>query len=381
MKKLSDFLNEKQVEMANIVRILTYKENPSVLQQIDFENDAIFLNPIFLAYFNKAQTDTFFPENLLIELYQGYLKSDDFNYEGLLDKNKTAYIPNQGYFSENNSKPLTFIKDTNLEVISEEIPLYKNIVHIVTSGIQIQTENISLEKDLFKKNYNTLEKVVHFIKKNSEEFYNEIEKVLRTFIFFQINQEDRNGKSFSSINANGAIFLHVNGKNTFSEILSDVIFTSSSLLFTTLFHGDKEIFEKNIRTNISELITTEDPRNFYTLFLNLFCNTVSAFYLLDSLSNLEISTEEKEFLNLKIAFYLKKANSDFETFQSILEKNISTEVLEKSAKESTVFSIIKAFYVTNKNNSILSNYNFTNFHHRTSFGEFKYQNNYVKDTI
>jgi|LakMenEpi03Aug12_release.lakeMendotaPanAssembly.Ray.scaffolds.fasta_scaffold1582493_1 hypothetical protein len=42
-------------EIINIIKLLIYKENPSVLEKINFEDDTIFLDPLLFAYFNSKK--------------------------------------------------------------------------------------------------------------------------------------------------------------------------------------------------------------------------------------------------------------------------------------------------------------------------------------
>ena len=39
-------LKKNQIELTNTIKILIYKENPSILEKVDFENDDIFLEPL-----------------------------------------------------------------------------------------------------------------------------------------------------------------------------------------------------------------------------------------------------------------------------------------------------------------------------------------------
>lgn len=89
-----------RVKIIEILQILLYKENPSLLEKINFEDDNIFLEPLLFAYFNSKK-DNLFSEIMLTEITQGYfiekeplLLKESFNNEGI------AYVPNLGYFDK-----------------------------------------------------------------------------------------------------------------------------------------------------------------------------------------------------------------------------------------------------------------------------------------
>ena len=42
-------------EFINTIKLLIYKEKPSLLEKVDFEDDNIFLDPLLFAYFNSKK--------------------------------------------------------------------------------------------------------------------------------------------------------------------------------------------------------------------------------------------------------------------------------------------------------------------------------------
>lgn len=55
----------------NIIKLLIYKENPSLFEKVNFDDDNVFLEPLFFAYFNSKK-DNLFATELLTEIMQGY---------------------------------------------------------------------------------------------------------------------------------------------------------------------------------------------------------------------------------------------------------------------------------------------------------------------
>ncbi len=54
-----------------IIQLLLYKEDSTLLEKIDFENDNIFLEPLLFTYFNSKKYNSF-PKEVLEEIMQGY---------------------------------------------------------------------------------------------------------------------------------------------------------------------------------------------------------------------------------------------------------------------------------------------------------------------
>ena len=93
---MQNIISTNLIEIINTIKLLIYKENPSLLEKIDFEDDAVFLEPLLFAYFNSKK-DNLFSSNVLVEILQGYFMEKqkfvcDFSY----NKNEIAYLPNIG---------------------------------------------------------------------------------------------------------------------------------------------------------------------------------------------------------------------------------------------------------------------------------------------
>ena len=53
------------------IQLLLYKEKPTLLNKVNFDDDNIFLEPLLFAYFNSKK-DNLFSKDLLTEIMQGY---------------------------------------------------------------------------------------------------------------------------------------------------------------------------------------------------------------------------------------------------------------------------------------------------------------------
>ena len=109
-------IKKKQVEIINTIKLLLYKENPSVLEKIDFENDTIFLEPLLFAYFNSKK-DQLFSETLLTEILQGYfIEKEPIILKESFNKEEVTYVPNLGYFDVQGNKVDDILKIDTFEI-------------------------------------------------------------------------------------------------------------------------------------------------------------------------------------------------------------------------------------------------------------------------
>ena len=105
------------------IQLLLYKENPTLLEKVNFEDDNVFLEPLLFAYFNSKK-DNLFSETMLTEIMQGYfvekeplLLNESFNNEGI------AYVPNLGYFDKQGNKIDDILKIDAFEIVKINHPL------------------------------------------------------------------------------------------------------------------------------------------------------------------------------------------------------------------------------------------------------------------
>ena len=105
------------------IQLLLYKEKPTLLNKVNFDDDNIFLEPLLFAYFNSKK-DNLFSETMLTEIMQGYfiekeplILKESFNNEGI------AYVPNLGYFDKQGNKIDDILKIDAFEILKTSHPL------------------------------------------------------------------------------------------------------------------------------------------------------------------------------------------------------------------------------------------------------------------
>jgi len=374
---LKTLIQKKQNELADIIRILIYKEDATILTKLNLDDDQIFLEPLLMAYFNRAQTEKVFPEGMLPALMQGYvLEKQETKVSALSNKEGIAYVPTVGYIKKEEITPfdeLHIIPTTNIEVIKYNVPLLENILHIVSMNNPIQEEELVMNEELFNHNIIPLTNAVTHLKQHVEDYFSIIEMCLKKCAFFKL--KGRFSRSFASINANGIIYFAIpDGKDAEDEVyFIDTLGTfTGKILHTTLFHNQQEIFKINHRTRASEIIEgEEDRRNVYTLFNNLLMNVTAMMCLESCLDAAIFTTTQKHDAKIRMALHLKKYEVDIKKMEAMIAHFSGLEhVFVTDGIEIYNFMTNHAENILKNNAEILEDFDFSTFHYQMDYSEF-----------
>lgn len=350
------------IEIVNTIKLLIYKENPSLLEMVDFENDNIFLEPLLFAYFNSKK-DNLFPSEILVEILQGYfLDKKELVVKYSYNSNNVAYIPNVGYF--NHGEPKSFdsiyiIKNTKIELLKRPIKLLENIFRTRTDEL-INENEIIIDNELYESNINALTNAFKFIKYNSHEQYKLIEENCKKVLMFKTNPQNIN--SFATINAHGIAFFNVYQED-YDEVffVDDIAHQTGHIILTTLFYDNKAIFKINEEQNIGSLIKIDDNRSIHIL-LHAFYTYFTTFMCLDDcLKNNSFNEIQKKEAIARIGFYLNKCALDFQIFDKLIHYFNEIEFI-LTPKGIEIFSMIKNKYleIFKKWNPTTKHFNYRN---------------------
>jgi hypothetical protein len=374
--KILEKIYDNQIELINTIKLLIYKENQSLLEKVDFEDDDVFLQPLLFSYFNSKK-DNPFPVELLEEIIQGYfIEKQEIKINHSFNNQNIAYIPKIGYYQneENNFiESIVKIKNTNIEVLKYPTNLLKNIFR-TTSGNLIEKEEIIIDENLFEKNIIALSNAFKFIKENSSEQYKLIEQCCKSCIMFKTNPINTN--SFATINAHGMAFFNVY-QDDYDEVffIDDIAHQTGHIILTTLFYNRKMIFKIDENQNIGEILNTNDYRSFYTLFHALYTYYTTLICLDDCLKGDFFSKKQQNEAIARIGFYINKCTIDINNFEAI---NTHFKGIENTLtlNGGELFTKIKEKYleIFEKWNPITSKYNFINQTYNFSFSIFAENN-------
>ncbi len=378
---LNTLIPIKQNELANVVRILIYKEDASILTRVDLEDDQIFLEPLLMAYFNRAQTGKVFADGMLPELMQGYLlEKQELIVDTVCNDEGIGYVPTIGYIKKGDLEPfenLHFIPETNIEIVKYRVPLLRNILGIVSMNDPIKDEELIMNKALFDQNITPLTNAISHLQKNTPDHFSLMQQCLKKCVFYQL--KDRFSRSFASINANGCIYLTIpSGKEKEDEIyfINELGNLTGKMMHTSLFHNQKEMFKIDHKIRASEIIEgEEDRRNVYTLFNNLFMS-VSAMICLEICAKSTTFTDaQQRDAKARLALYLKKYEVDIKKMETMIAHfgGLESVFVEDGIKIYN-FMATNAQTIISEHSVLLSEFDFTGFFYRMEYSDFSMRN-------
>ena len=354
-----------RVKIIEILQILLYKENPSLLEKINFEDDNIFLEPLLFAYFNSKK-DNLFSEIMLTEITQGYfvekeslLLKESFNNEGI------AYVPNLGYFDKEGKKvdDIFIIQNSSIELLIHPIVHLKSIFRDFNENV-IEENKIEISKEISLKRVNALTNALQYIKTNNKIHYDLIEQCCKKIVLFETDPKNTN--SFSTINAHGIAFYNAYQKE-YNEVffLDDIAHQNSHNLLNIIINGQKDFFriDKNV---VVDSLTDNDLNVLETRSLEIVYHSLFTYYWTFTILDDFLCNYYKNDLKLiearaRICFYIYKCYMDIQIFEN-------TEILKNDINLSLNSIAIEIY------NSIKEKYKYIYNKYKAHFDKFNFKN-------
>jgi hypothetical protein len=366
-------IESNQTEIINTIKLLIYKENPSLLEKIDFDDDDIFLEPLLFFYFNY-KIENSLPTELLAEFMQGFFISKEklkINYSFF--ENEIAYLPKLGYFKKNDPsffEPTYIVDNTNIEVLKYSGNLLRSIFKNSSDNV-ISGSDIIFDNSLFEKNISYLTNAFLFIKEDSNDHFKLIEKCCKKILLFKTDPSNTN--SFATIQAHGIAFLNVY-QDKYDEVffIDDIAHQTGHIILTTLFHNRKAIFKIDEEQNVEDLLKLKDHRTVYILFHALYTYYTTLLCLDNSLTNCKFNKlQEKEAIG-RIGFYLNKCGFDLNRFEKInIFYNGIENVLTEDGKDIYNLIIEQYLQISKKWQSIIKEFDYSNQTYNFTFKNFE----------
>lgn len=215
-------IKEKQEEIIDTVKLLIYKEQPSILEKIDFEDDSIFLEPLLFSYFNN-KLNYKYPNELLTEILQGYfIVKEELRIKYSFNRNGTAYIPRLGYFRKGVREPFEeILKIGDFEVLKEVHPTQERYFTEFYKG-HIVNPNPD-HNSVWERHYSELYEAIDVIKQKIPEFYSQLIFANKK-IYLHDNYKILN---FTTIESLGALYFYVIGNNNLIYFIEELIHQGS----------------------------------------------------------------------------------------------------------------------------------------------------------
>ena len=311
-------VQSNQTEIINAIKLLIYKENPGLLEKINFDDDELFLEPLLFFYFNfKSQNSLL--NQLLTEFMQGYfIEKQEVKIDYSFTEKGIAYLPKLGYFKKGDLAlfdEIHIIENTNIEVLKYPAHVLRNIFSD-RAGNVIPDDEIELGINLFEKNIRYVTNAVLFIKESSNNHFKLIEQCCKKIVLFKTDPDFIN--SFATIKVHGIAFFNVY-QDEYDEVffVDDMAHQTGHVILTTLFYNRKSIFKIDEEQEVENLLKLKDHRTINVLLHALYTYYTTILCLDNCLANNKFSkAQEKEAL-ARIGFYLNKCRFDLDRFEKI----------------------------------------------------------------
>lgn len=353
------------IELINTIQLLLYKENPSLLEKINFEDDAVFQEPLLFAYFNNKK-DNLFSTAMLSEIMQGYvvkkealLLNESYNNEGI------AYVPNMGYFDKQENKIDEILKIDAFEILKINHPLLEKYFVEFYKG-HIVNEN-PIHKSVWEENYKELEQAILIIKEHLPEFYKELVFANKR-IYLHDNPKILN---FTSIETIGMLYFYVLGKSNLIYFIEEIIHQAShNYLYYVIFNKDEFFKIDSLTTKMCDLTHQKwDYRNLYGAYHGLYTVTRRVECLDHLISNNVFSGREKHEL-------LGRMTDMFPRFQTGLELLNLDEIFTEKGKEFYLDLTQKCQYILKKYEKLVKEFDLSHRDLDFRYNEFCLTNSY-----
>jgi hypothetical protein len=353
------------------IQILLYKENPSLLEKLNFEDDKIFSEPLLFAYFNSYKHHTLSKE-LLEEIMQGYLAiRQPLRIEHSLNKHGIAYIPELGYYNQlgENIQECCFIKDTQIEVLYSSFGLLDAIFELALPEKAIV--EIEMNSSLFERFMPKIEEAFKIIKRRNPSHFKLIELHCRRVVLFKTNPDNTN--SFATINAHGMAFLNIYQED-YNEIffIDDIAHQTGHIIMTAILFERKKYFLIDENNNIGKITKNEyEYRSFYILFHALYTCYTTLLCLNNCLEDNSLDEKKIHEIKGRIGFYLIKCKLDLANFEKVINYYLSIQNVLSQDGINIFNSIVdKYIEMLNKYRKDVSGYNYNNQPYNFTYSNF-----------
>src|SRR5690554_3764517 len=251
-------------KIINNIQILLYKENLSLLEKLNLEDDKTFSEPLLFAYFNSKKYNSS-PKEILEELMQGYFtEKEPLKIELSYNKNKVAYIPNIGYFKKGQSESFEPVLEIEgLEVVKELHPLLHRYLFEFYKG-HITNPNPDYES-VWKNHSTTLEKALKLLKKHTPDYFKEFQSANKK-IFIHNNPKILN---FTSIETLGMLYFYTTThSSTLMYFVEELIHQGAHNILYHITFDKKDFFKIDAPNTIMRDLTKQewDYRDVYGAF-------------------------------------------------------------------------------------------------------------------
>lgn len=395
--------------LTNTIKTMLYKKDEHVFDKIDFEDQAIYQEPLIFAFLNDHEIDYNIDWLLL-----GYMKknvdqavsvqSDDFgriylaNIGWLITGDKRAEFSLRRNSAQELSlfkndeevpftlEPLLQSADGKLELVNHNIPLLRKCFYDTDGSLlQVEIDEIAAlrQHDLFR--------AIDLMKKYMPEYYNLVTLATKKIQVFNVDTYKSN--SFATIGAQGLAFFNAYQED-YDEIffLDDIAHQTGHIIMNGILFNKEDYFKvdpatilQNVYAENGDLYETRDVE----VLIHALYTYYSTFLTLNTFLDQQVFEGRKRHeLLARMAFYLEKCYSDLSLFEQPTFDFNKTEKLYKpedlfTENGLTIYNGIKHYFgeMFNKWNRITKSYDLGNQPYNFTYSKFIELNPYELNPV
>jgi hypothetical protein len=329
-----DNVNAGTFQLIDNIKLILYKKDPSIFEQLDFENDEIYLEPILFAALNsKLIVDV---NKLLIGFKNKEIQRAQV--EMMTDQNGTIYLPNIGYFITslpNSPVEISFEEKyalkqqgKGIDFKLEELVKIHEHFEVVSHPIYLLDEHFFDEfgtdvpveiTEVTKKHLTHLTLALDTIENYAPEWYTLLKSTAKKMVIFNDPSKKRN--SFATQSVHGCAFFNAFQEN-YNEVffIEDIAHQCGHVIFNAYLAGKPDVFRIDKNTDIyliGERNQYNEPRALYVM-LHAMYTYESIFTCFDGCLESETFSDHKTHeLFGRLTFTLVKFERDYELLSEI----------------------------------------------------------------
>jgi len=326
-----DLLVANQAELSDTVRLLLYQKNPELLEKLDYDDDASFLDPGLFYYFLADEGPKKAPA--LAQTLYGYLPLAHRPTRQPVQADETGliYLPQVGYFrtAPNAQAELAWNAATHtltlLEATGAPSPrLAQPEFHLPGSTIRLAQHNTDLLTHYLDaqlpepvqastaRNQAALLNTAALLQQHLPDFWRVLGLVAREVVLFNSARQ----LSMATISYHGTAFLNVGaGPNSPAFFLDDLAHQGGHVIFNALTLQTDDFLNVSKHTPLNQYThARHDERTVYGAFHGLFTYT-SILHCLDYCLHHELLAADYRAEALaRLGFYTRKFRQDITSF-------------------------------------------------------------------
>lgn len=345
-------VQEGQHDLSLLSRKIIYNIRPDIFEQLPFEDDAIFLEPLFFSAFASPA-----PREEIESLAVRYFHNQHAPFKFTVKPNADGMvvIPEIGsQYAAKNSLCLQSVgadekqQPTITESIDTDILSFATEPKTADHKFSIYNDIHYLLYPLFKfvdgtvgsiskknlagiKHLALVERSLKHISIAYPDYYAALTCVTRGFMIFR--QPRMN--SFSSESAHGISFLSVPDFVSIPYFVEDIAHQCGHIVFSSIFFRPEELLALPSETPISSYNQNpDDNRSLYVVFHAVFTEHLIATCLLSLYGSPECSDEENDEIIGRLAFIMKKYHRDLDSLGKVPERTENGEMMYNELESS-----------------------------------------------